>query len=175
MIFTSEGLAMTRVMGVCAYTAALAACIWRWWRSGQSRRGDAVFGVLAVVQLALLLDMIFNLRWKLHEFFMDEAMAHGVYGLRRQPQLVAMVLLTGATVICCGWLVSRLQRRPGAAIAVVGTLLSVGLRCAEVLSYHNLDAVLYFTIGKMMMVSILWIGLTGLTCVGAWMDGRSRN
>ena len=166
---------MTRVMGVSAYTVALVACIWRWWRSGQSQRRDEVFGVLAAVQLALLLDMIFNLRWKLHEFFMDEAMAHGVYGLRRQPQLLALVLLVGAAAMGCGWMVLRLRHRPGAAIAVVGTLLSVGLRCAEVLSYHDLDAVLYFTIGKMMMVSILWIGLTGLTCVGAWMDGRSRD
>ena len=61
-----------------------------------------------------------------------------------------------------------------AAIAVAGTLLSVALRCAEVLSYHYLDAVLYAQAGKVMVVSILWMALTLLTCLGVWIDSRKR-
>jgi hypothetical protein len=192
MISPFEGLSMTRVVGLAAYASAVAACAWRWWRDRQNspqpgRQPGGVFGVLAAVQLVLLLDIAFNLRWKLHEFFMQEAIGHGLYGMRRSPQLLALWALVSASALCCGLIVWRFRRRRGAAIAVAGTLLSVALRCAEVLSYHGLDAVLYSSIGKMMVVSILWIGLTLLTCLGAWIDeideidrvdgidGRDRN
>jgi membrane associated rhomboid family serine protease len=83
---------------------------------------------------------------------------------------LALWLLVSASALCCGLIVWRFRRRRGAAIAVAGTLLSVALRCAEVLSYHGLDAMLYASMGKVMVVSILWIGLTLLTCLGVWID-----
>jgi hypothetical protein len=174
MIWAFDGLSMTRVVGLAAYASAVAACAWRWWRERQRyRKGGGVFGVLAAVQLSLLLDIAFNLRWKLHEFFMQEAMNHGVYGLRRSPQLLALWMLIGAAALCCALILSRFRRRPGVAIAVAGTLLSLALRCAEVLSYHGLDAILYAQAGKVMLVSILWMALTLLTCLGVWIDSRS--
>ena len=179
MIWAFDGLSMTRGVGFAAYASAVAVCAWRWWRDRQNdrqsdQRSGGVFGVLAALQIVLLLDIAFNLRWKLHEFFMQEAMDHGVYGLRRSPQLFALWILIGASALCCALIVSRFRRRPGAAIAVAGTLLSVALRCAEVLSYHYLDAVLYAQAGKVMVVSILWMALTLLTCLGVWIDGRKR-
>jgi len=175
MIWAFDGLSVTRVVGLAAYASAVAACAWRWWRDRRKHwKGSGVFGLLAAVQFVLLLDIAFNLRWKLHEFFMQEAMDHGVYGLRRPPQLLALWMLIAISALCCALIVSRFRRRPGAAIAVAGTLLSVALRCAEVLSYHNLDAVLYVQIGKVMLVSILWMALTLLTCLGVWIDGRKR-
>ena len=174
MIWAFDGLSVTRVAGLAAYAAAVTACAWRWWRDKQKyRKGGGVFSILAAVQLLLLLDIAFNLRWKLHEFFMREAIDHGIYGMRRPPQLLALWMLIGTSALCCALIVSRFRRRPGAAIAVAGTLLSVALRCAEVLSYHGLDAMLYAQIGKVMLVSILWIALTLLTCLGVWIDGRS--
>ncbi len=175
MIWAFDGLSMTRVVGLTAYASAVAVCAWRWWRDRRSeRRRGGVFGILAIVQFVLLLDIAFNLRWKLHEFFMQEAMDHGVYGMRRPPQLLALWMLIGASALCCALIVSRFRRRFGAAIAVAGTLLSVALRCAEVLSYHGLDAVLYAQAGKVMLVSILWMALTLVTCLGVWVDGRRR-
>ena len=173
MIWAFDGLSATRVVGLAAYTSAVAVCAWRWWLDRRNeRRSGSVFGVLAIVQFVLLLDIAFNLRWKLHGFFMQEAMDHGVYGLRRPPQLLALWMLVGVSTLCCAFILSRFRHRRGAAIAVAGTLLSVALRSAEVLSYHNLDAVLYAQIGKVMLVSILWMALTLLTCLGGWIDGR---
>lgn len=175
MISAFEGLSATRVVGLAAYACAVAGCAWRWrdgrrWE-GQRRAGSAgAFGVLAVVQMVLLLDIAFNLRWKLHEFFMQEAMSHGLYAMRRPPQRFALWILAGVATLGCALIVSRFYHRRGVALAVTGTLLSVTLRCAEVLSYHGLDAVLYHTVGRVMLVSAFWAGLTLLTLAGVWID-----
>ena len=169
-----EGLSITRVVGLVAYASTAVLCAWRARRDQRSiRRSGGVFGVLAVVQFVLLLDIAFNLRWKLHEFFMQEAMSHGLYGMRRSPQLLVLCALAAASAFCCVFIARKFRWRRGAAIAVAGTLLSVALRCAEVLSYHNLDAVLYATVGKMMLVSVFWTGLTLLTWLGVWMDATT--
>jgi hypothetical protein len=67
----------------------------------------------------------------------------------------------------------RFRERMGAALALGGTLLSVVLRCAEVVSYHNADAVLYRQVGGVMVVALAWIGLALVTCLGIWIDARS--
>lgn len=177
MILPFEGLSATRLVGLAAYAGAVAGCAWRWRddrrREGQRRAGNSgVFGVLAVVQMALLLDIAFNLRWKLHEFFMQGAVSHGLYAMRRQPQRFALFVLGTFAILGCALIVSRFRRRRGVALAVAGTSFSVALRCAEVLSYHDLDAVLYHAVGGVMLVSLLWAGLTLLTLAGVWIDDR---
>jgi hypothetical protein len=172
MISTFESLSMTRIVGLATYAGAAVACAWRW---RNSHRSGTAFGVLAAAQVLLLVDIAFNLRWKLHEFFMQAAMARGLYGERRSPQLFILILLIAAAIAGCVLILRRFHRRLGAAIAVASTLLSMALRCAEVLSYHNLDAILYHPVGKIMLVSVLWIGLTLLTCFGVWIDARSAS
>jgi len=55
---------------------------------------------------------------------------------------------------------------------MIGTLLSVVLWCCEWISFHWADQVFYHIIGRMMLVSLLWIGLALVTCIGAWLDGK---
>jgi hypothetical protein len=62
----------------------------------------------------------------------------------------------------------------GAAIAAGSTLLAAGLWCCECLSYHFVDAVLYRLVGKVMIISLVWISLAAVTCFGAWLDGARR-
>jgi hypothetical protein len=131
----------------------------------------ALFAVLSGVQLALLLDMVFEWRWKLHALEIRTAMAYGIYDSRRLPQLLALAALITGAVFCSILILARLRRR-GAAIALVGTLLSLGLWWVEVLSYHSIDMVLYRMIGKAMLVGFIWIGFALVTCLGVWIDSR---
>jgi hypothetical protein len=173
MVSILEGLSVTRVVGLAAYATSLSLCAGRLWKSRTDSRTGKVFGVLTILQLALLLDIAFDWRWKLHAFFMGQATAHGVYELRRSPQLLALWVLAGISAFCCVSIASKFRHRSGAAIAVTGTMLSIMLRGAELLSYHNLDAVLYRSIWKIMLVGVLWLGLTAFTCLGVWIDSRN--
>jgi hypothetical protein len=171
MVAMVAGLSMTRIAGLVAYGAGLLACAGRCWQLRHGGRGSRLFGLLAAVQLVLLLDMAFDWRWKLHELIDRAAMAGGTYDLRRGPQMLALLGLGGAAGIGLLWGAARLRQRAGAALALAGTILSVALRCAEVVSLHNADALLYASVGGLMVVAMFWLALGLATCLGAWIDG----
>jgi len=173
MIPGNEWISPTRVTGLFAYTVSFGACAWRW---VTARRGDlsGVWLLLTSLQLGLVVDVAFDLRWKLHAFWMDRAIADKVYSERRSPQLVALVVLFGLLLAGGVLIQQRFRGRRGVQLALTGTMLSVGLWCCEALSYHYMDLVLYRMHGGLMMVSLLWVGLAALTFVGVWMDEGLR-
>ena len=79
----------TRGIGLLGYTASTAACAWAWRRTAQKR----AWLTLAFLQLFLLLDLIFNWRWKLHDRVVGLAMADSVYDERRWPQKIVLALV----------------------------------------------------------------------------------
>jgi hypothetical protein len=170
---TYEWFSMTRTIGLAAYATAMLACLVHWARLRRAGKSPSIFGGLAGVELILLLDMAFDWRWKLHDFGMRQAIADGAYGNRRTPQVVLLVVLFAVLASGVGLTANRLRKRPGAAIAASGTLASVGSWCCEAVSYHDLDRLLYFHVGKTMLVALLWVGLSGITCMGVWLDWRS--
>jgi hypothetical protein len=105
---------------------------------------------------------------------MGEAQAHHVYGERREPQLIVLLLLGGALVAGVVWIARRFKGRPGVIVALTGTMLSVALWFSEMLSYHYLDLVLYHMVGSLMLVSLVWLAFAATTCLGIWLDSRSR-
>jgi len=128
------------------------------------------FPALAAVQLALALDVAFDWRWKLHNFWMGQAMGLGVYGERRSPQLLALVALGGLVAFAFVWIWREFGWRRGVALAMTGTALGAGLWCCETLSYHYMDLVLYRMVGPAMLVALLWVGVALTTCAGVWLD-----
>jgi hypothetical protein len=124
------------------------------------------------VQFGLLLDMAFDLRWKVHDFWMREAMASGVYDRRRLPQMLALGLLALGAALASAAILYRYRSRIGVASAMMGTLLSVGLWSCECVSFHFVDQVFYHLVGKLMLVSLLWVALAAITCSGVWLDMR---
>ena len=165
----SEWFSVTRTIGLISYTVTLAVCSMQWMRARQTHRPAKLFAVLGSVQLALLLDMAFDWRWQLHEYWMRQAIVHGVYAERRQPQLLALIALASVLIVCTAVLLIRFRHEKGKALALAGTALSVGLCIGEAISYHDLDRVLHATIGGAMVVAYLWAGLSALTCLGLWM------
>jgi hypothetical protein len=165
-------------MGLAAFSTSLLACVIRWARCTKRHRSSEhawIFALLAGVQFALLLDMAFDWRWKLHDYGMRTAMAHGLYGERRTPQLLVLLILVALLVVSLAVILYRFRHRVGVVLAMAGTLLSVGLWCSEALSYHFLDRVLYLMIGNAMLVSFLWGGFAVITCLGLWLDTLSMD
>jgi hypothetical protein len=175
MVPDLEWLSPTRSAGLAAYTASLLACGLGWANGRRKHLQVRPFGVLAAVQCGLLLDMVFDWRWKIHEFWMQEAMAVGVYGQRRRPQALVLGLLVLAATLGLLLVLARFRGRVGLAIAMAGTLVSVGLWFCESVSLHMVDQIFYFMVGKVMFVSLLWVGVALTTCFGVWLDVRDRS
>jgi hypothetical protein len=174
MVAGYEWISPTRVAGLAVYSVTTLACALRSLRCRREDVSGRIFVVLAGVQFALLLDMALDWRWKIHDYWMREAMNLGLYADRRSPQLLALLALGLMLVLGCLLLWHRFRQRPGLSLALIGTLLSLELWCCECLSYHFVDAVLYRLLGKLMAISLVWIGLAALTCFGVWMDDRRR-
>jgi hypothetical protein len=169
----AEWLSPTRVTGLADYGAGFLACAARWANCRKKRVPGMPFVLLAAVQLCLLLDMAFDWRWKIHDFWMRNALAHGAYDQRRVPQALAVGILALGVLVGGGFILVRFRRRIGLAMAFSGTLLSAGLWCCEWVSFHMIDQVFYHRVGNVMAVSLLWTCLALVTCFGVWLDGRS--
>ena len=170
MALIAEGLSATRILGLTAYAIALAACLAKSVRRGTNGGWKRLYWVLTLAQLALLLDIAFNWRWKLHDLFMHAAMAQDVYGERRMPQRLALVLIAAVAAGIAAWVLWKLRVRPGLATASAATVLSIALHGVEMISYHGMDAILYRMAGGVMVVSFLWATLAFVTGAGVWMD-----
>lgn len=167
-----ESLTPTRLTGMAAYTISALACSSAWRRRRQDGRPWRLFAALTGLQLLLLLDMAFNWRWMLHDFWVQVAVVHGVYDRRFTPQLLAVALLVVVLAVVSLCALYRFRRTPGRGLVLTSSLLSVGLWGCECLSYHQIDRVLYGMFGQVMMITLLWVGLTIVLCLGVWLDRR---
>lgn len=172
MVFDYEWFSPTRTVGLMSYAASFLASAWRLRSCLRERDSTRPFGLLTGAQLCLLLDMAFDWRWKLHEAEEQVAGRLGVYGLRRIPQLLALVGLSIALLLATILISSIWRRRVGAVLSLAGTLLAVGLWCCEVISFHFMDQFLYQMLGRVMVVSVAWASLAAVTCLGIWLDSR---
>lgn len=170
MVVDHEWLSPTRTAGLAAYTASMLACVWRWAKCREIDASRGLYAKLALVQFCLLLDMAFDGRWKLHDLGVRVATKLGVYDLRSTLQVLVLMALSLALALLSALIFYRFRRRIGAALALTGTTLSVGLWCVECVSLHAVDGVLYRLVGVVMMVSLVWGGLALVTSLGVWLD-----
>jgi hypothetical protein len=170
MVALFSSFSPTRWLGIGSYILSLTACLVAWRRGRGDRETSRIFGTLTGVQLLLLMDMFFEWRWALHGFWVEHAMQAGLYGERRGPQRLVLILLALAGTSLLIWIMLALRERPGATAAVAGSVLGVGLWCCECISYHDMDGILYRMEGKFMLVSLLWLGIAIVTSTGAWLD-----
>jgi hypothetical protein len=173
MVLIAVGLSATRILGLAANAIALAACVVNARSERPRSKWRRIYLALSLAQLVLLLDIAFDWRWKLHDLFMHAAMGQDLYGERRMPQQLALVLVAAVAATVAAWILWKLRLRRGAGLAAAATVLSVALHGVEMISYHGMDAILYRMAGGVMVVSFLWAALALLTCVGVGLD-RAR-
>jgi hypothetical protein len=154
----------TRGVGLLGYAAASGACAYAWQKTAQKR----TWLTLTLIQLLLLLDLIFNWRWRLHDRVVAFALADNVYDERRWPQKIVLALVFVTMIVLAWRLWRRFQSRGGLTIAIVATVLSIALRLAELISWHKSDTILHWPIAGAMVVTFLWFGLGMATVAGVW-------
>jgi hypothetical protein len=172
MITSGAWLTPTRASGLAAYGTAVTCCGIAWFKANNTRKDSQLAARLTVIEGALLLDIIFNWRWMLHDFAAGLTKRAHDYAFRASPQELLDTLLL--ILLLFGW-VSVFRKFPGrigALLAVSGVLLSLGLWCVEVVSLHAVDAILYHLAGKVMVVSFLWILAAMMVSVGVLIDSR---
>jgi hypothetical protein len=175
-MIASEGwLSPTRATGIAAYGFAMTCCGIAWARTRRLRSVSQLAALLTAIEGALVLDMIFNWRWMLHQQLMNLAQRWHEYDIRRSPQRVAIAMLAVLLLVGLVSALRILRGRTGALLAVSGVLLSLVLWCIEVVSLHAVDHVLYHLLGQWMVVSLVWVFAALTTSAGILIEARQAN
>jgi hypothetical protein len=172
MIATAAWIGTTRLGGV-VLCALVALCCWLAWvqakRSGQ-RLWSAV--IVGAAEVFLAIDGLFGWRWRLHDSLAHLAERWNVYAYRRLPQAIALLLTLASLLVVSRFVTQRWRRRPGRVAVLLGSLLSVMLWLAEVISLHWTDMVLYHPVGPVRVISFLWAAVWLMTSLGILKEGR---
>jgi hypothetical protein len=175
MIANGEWLTPTRASGIAAYGVAVTSCGIVWGRARSARNVRKIAAWLTTIESVLLLDMIVDGRWVLHQFFVNIAQNQHEYGLRRLPQVILVTFFLAIFFVSLHFSLRLLRAKPGALLAVSGALLSLITWCIEVVSLHQVDAVLYHQVWGVMIVSLVWIAGCLMTSVGILLESHRAN
>lgn len=163
----------TRVIGLISFSSAVMFCGVAWIRNRGQLRASRLPMILAAFNGLLLLDIVLDERWRLHDLLEEEAISHNLYAQRSGPQLFALALLTASAVAGIVLAVTRLRDRVGAAMAICGAILSLGCWCVEVVSLHAVDILLYTSVKGIMPVSLIWIASSLMSGLGMLWESRA--
>lgn len=155
--------------GVAALSALLAART----PTVAARRSWAWIGG---VQLALAAEILVEVRYVLHDRFSTVLAAFGSYGSRRSLQVVLIaILLALAALAWKRWRPERGGTWPARTARVASALALLNF-VIETISLHQIDAVLYRSLGPVLLNGWLWLAEGGVVAVCAWVErsGRSR-
>ena len=172
MISPSEWISPTRMVGMTAHLLAAIVCGFAWIQNKPRFYIFRLVASLAMLEVALFLDAAFNWRWMLHGVLVNSAVANGVYGQRRLPQVLALLALSA---MACSVLIlagRRLRRRPGAILAVFGGVFSAAFWLVEVVSLHATDIALQARLGPVMVVAVVWVLTSAALATGIYWDVR---
>ena len=173
----------TRAMGTFSYIATVGItalvvylCLMR------RKRRDPTTGMglwigLLLCQLALLFELQLSLRFDAGQALRSLIQEMGLYENRRQIQAMVFAVIC-IPMISISSLILYFVRKQGLAVllAVSGTLWSVSLFCLPLISLHTIDRIMYYHIGPVMFISLLWGIGAAMTFIGAAKAlGVSRN
>ena len=151
--------------GMAAYFVALVSCgaasVW-----AVSQRISRLAAFLAILHAALFLDIAFDWRWSLYGWLKGGAIEHHWYDQRHWPQVamlgILVVLLFSGIIFA--W--RRFRASAGVALAFSGALLSIACWATEIISLHGMDAILYYRVGPLMVISFVWMSACLITTFG---------
>ena len=175
MIANGEWLTPTRAVGIAAYGMAVTSCGFVWARVRGAQNVRKIAAWLTVIEGGLLLDIVFNGRWIMHQFFIDIAQDQNEYNLRRLPQVILVTFFLALLFVSLYFCLRLLRAKIGALLAVSGALLSLITWSIEVVSLHQVDAVLYHQVWGFMVVSFIWMSGCLMTSAGILFESCRAN
>lgn len=165
----------TTLCGFAGYGLAALGSAWALLRqenvTGRARLPLALM-TLAMLQIA---DLATDFRWWVYRLLRGAAEQMQVYEMRHGPQTVCLLVLAVLTVLMIRTLGRRLRGRPFALLAVAGSLLSIAVWLAEIISLHAVDMIFYKRLESgVHWVAFLWMTSGLMTCIGMVLDSRRR-
>jgi|KBSMisStaDraftv2_1062788.scaffolds.fasta_scaffold18446_8 hypothetical protein len=155
-----------------AFAACIVACILARSRRREFPPGWPLLVSLTVLQLALLVDMLFSLRWLLHNKLASEFLVHHFYNRRVGPQHLALFLVAAMASTGIWLLLKSLQGRRGAQLASCGMILWISTWLAEVISLHSIDVFLHKSLAHVTVRDAVWIVSSIMISYGVLLDVR---
>lgn len=156
---------------ICCLTA-LAACVAACILTRRRRQNWPVLVSLAVLQFALLVDMLFHVRWLVHNQLAGEFRAHHLYDGRVGPQHLALLLVAAAALVGIWMLLRSLRGRRGAQLASCGMILWISTWLAQVISLHSIDVFLHRSLAHVTVRDAAWIVSSLMISCGVLLDAR---
>jgi hypothetical protein len=172
MGFPSSRHAIGLLCCFIATGACIVACIVARSRRQKFSPGWPVLVPLTVLQLALLVDMLFSLRWLLHNKLASEFLVHHSYDRRVGPQHLALFLMAVAASTGIWLLLHSLRGRRGAQLASCGMVVWISTWFAEVISLHSMDVFLHHSLAHVTIRDAVWIVSSIMISYGVLLDVR---
>ena len=152
----------TQWLGLAVYALGTAAC------AIAARRRPSPWRGLAWAQAGAFAEVLVGLRLRVHDWADSLLQSEGWYATRQSLQ---WPLLIGVGLVAVAWsvvVILRWWRRDRlAGFAILATSAAFGLFALEVVSLHQLDALLYATSGPFMWVASGWAASAGATALAA--------
>lgn len=169
---------ITRRVGFISYAGAGLGCLLFGASSRRSRPGSRaaiarLAGIVSLIEFILALDMAFEWRISLHNFWGDMFMKYNLYGRRHTIQLELLFALTCILVFTLSYAFRRFWARKGLFLAVCALAGSCTLWLMEVISLHETDSALYHLVNGIMVIAFLWVVACSLTLLGVGMEVQS--
>ena len=159
-------------IGVVCCVVALAACLAACVLTRRRSQHWPVLVSLTALQLALLVDMLFSLRWALHNELARLFRAHHMYDGRVGPQHFALMVV-GAVASAAIWLLLKsLRGRRGLQLAFCGMTLWISTWLAQVISLHSMDVFLHRSLAHVTVRDAVWIVSSIMISCGVLLDAR---
>ncbi|HWH82972.1 MAG TPA: hypothetical protein VNU71_12135 [Burkholderiaceae bacterium] len=156
------GLASFGLSTIAAFLAA---------RRGAGRGWQGI----GLLQAVCWLEMVLANRHRVHDVAGQWLQRHGQYA-ERMPLQHELLIAAGATAVATLLLLGWLTRRAGCAqrLAWAATAATLALFAIEAVSLHAVDAVMYRSIGGVLLVGWWWSALAAVVVAAAIRAGAFR-
>ena len=140
----------TQLTGLLAFALSAFAC----WHAAKLR--GSTWRALAVAQLACFAEVLVGLRLRVHDLADFLLQGNGWYGARQSAQIPLLVISVLLSIAWAVVVVIRWRRNVDVCIAVLATSAVVALFVIELISLHGVDAIMYVTIGPVLLIGVAW-------------------